>query len=689
MKKFFLSLGVAAMLLSIQSCDSSAPKDAIDATVITPAKSFEYKADEFADVSILRYNVPGFEALTAQQKAFVYYLSQAALSGRDMIYDQNYKHNLLVRKTLESLLASKLVDDNTPDGKGLLIYAKRVFFSNGIHHHYSSDKLIPACDAAYFEALIAKVDPASLPLNGLSVADFTKKISKIVFDPKFDSKRVSRDSNTDLVTSSAMNMYGEGVTQQEVEDFYRNKVDRNNPRPVAHGLNSKLIKKNGKVVEDTYKVGGLYTEALEKVVFWLEKAKSVAENEGQQKWLSLLIDFYKTGDLKTFDDFSVAWTNTTEGDVDMIHGFIEVYGDPMSYRGAYESIIEIKDPEASKRMAALAQYAQWFEDHSPIAKAHKKDKVVGISYKVVNAVMEAGDAAPSTPVGVNLPNSNWIRKEYGSKAVSLGNIKNAYEEAAGPGMLDEFAWTEAEKERAIKYGTLSNNMRTALHEVVGHASGQLEAGVGTPKETLKNYANALEESRADLVALYYLMDQKLVDIGVIPNLEVGKAAYDAFIRNGMMLQLRRLEEGAIIEQAHMRNRAMIAHWLFEKGQQDKVITREQRDGKTFFVINDYSKMRTLLGTLLKEVQRIKSQGDYEAGKALIENYGVQVDAEIRAEVIKRYEPIGSKPYGGFIQPSLTPVMDGDKIVDVKISYPSDFVQQMLHYGKEYAFLPAK
>ncbi|GJM60790.1 dipeptidyl-peptidase 3 family protein [Persicobacter diffluens] len=686
MNKFFITLGLAAALVGLQSCGGNTPENSAQTEVAEEASDFKYKVDQFADLSILRYKVPGFEALSQQQKVFVYYLSQAALAGRDIIYDQNYKHNLSVRKTLEAILSAEGMDKNTEEWKGFETYAKRVFFSNGIHHHYSSDKLKPACSQAYFEGLLANISEDQLPLNGKSKADFVSFIAEVIFSD-MDNKRVSADPKTDLIQSSAMNMYADDITQKEVEEFYKAKKSPNPDRPLSFGLNSKLVKENGGIVEKFYKVGGLYSEALEQMVYWLEKAKTVAENEGQKEWLSLLIQYYQTGDLQTFDDFSVAWTKATEGDVDMIHGFIEVYNDPMSYRGSFESIIEIKDPEASSRMAALAENAQWFEDHSPIDKAHKKSKVVGISYKVVNAAMESGDAAPSTPVGVNLPNSNWIRKVYGSKAVSLGNIKNAYEEAGGPGMLDEFSWSQEEKERAIKYGVLSNNMRTALHEVIGHASGQLEQGVGTPKETLKNYSDALEEARADLVALYYLMDQKLVDIGVIPNLEVGKAAYDAFMRNGMMLQLRRLEPGAIIEQAHMRNRAMISHWIFEKGQAEGVVTEEKRDGKTFFVINDYEKMRTLLGQLLNEVQRIKSQGDYKAGQALIENYGVQVDAKIYQEVIDRYAHLDSAPYGGFIQPKYTVIKEGDEIKDVEISYPDDFIQQMLEYGKEYAFLP--
>ena len=513
-------------------------------------------------------------------------------------------------------------------------------------------------------------------------------ILDILFDPSADAKKVNLDPGKGLLAGSAINFYSPNITANEVEAFYADKQSKDPERPVSFGLNSKLVKDdNGNLTEQVYKSGGLYGPAIDKIVGWLEKAVTVAENEKQGKALELLIEYYRTGSLEVWDAYNIAWVEATEGDIDYINGFIEVYNDPLGYRGSYESIVEINDFEASERMAILSENAQWFEDNSTIMDEHKKANVVGVTYKVVNVAGEAGDASPSTPIGVNLPNASWIRAEHGSKSVSLGNIIGAYDEAAGSGMLAEFAYSQEEIDRSTQFGGLSDKLHTALHEVVGHASGKLNPGVGTTKETLKNYASALEEGRADLVALYYLMDPKMVELGLMPSLEVGKESYESYIRNGLMLQLRRLEPGEVVEEAHMRNRQMIAKWAYEKGQAENVIERKEKDGKTYFVVNDFDKLRTLFGDLLKEIQRVKSEGDYEAGRDLIENYGVQVDQDIHNEVLERVEKLKSAPYGGFINPLLVPVTDDNgNITDVNVEYPDDFTQQMLYYSENFSNL---
>ncbi len=649
---------------------------------------FVYQTDRFADLRILRYQVPGFDDLDLQKKKLVYYLYQAALSGRDIIYDQNYKHNLTIRRTLEQIVKHYTGDRQSADFANFMVYAKRVWFSNGIHHHYSTIKFVPEISRDYFRELIDNSPQAKFPtLEGETLTEFVQRLEPIIFDPRLDAKRVNLDPDADWAAESANNYY-EGVTTAEVNAFYDGRKKPNDPRPISYGLNSKLVKEDGRIVEKVWKVGGMYGQALEKVVYWLEKASTVTENEAQKKALDLLIDYFKTGDLKTFDEYNIAWVQDTNSVVDVINGFIEVYGDALGYRGAYESVVSIRDAEATKRIAAIGAQAQWFEDHSPILDQHKKKNVKGISAKVITVVVESGDASPSTPIGINLPNANWIREHYGSKSVSLGNIVDAYSEASkGSGVLEEFAWSEEEIELAKKYGTLAGNLHTDMHEVIGHASGRLEEGVATPKETLKNYASTLEEGRADLVALYYLMDPKLVEIGVMPSLDVGKAEYNSYIRNGLMLQLRRLQPGENLEEAHMRNRQIVAKWVYEKGAADNVIERKTRDGKTYFVINDYQKLRELFGELLREIQRIKSQGDYAAATALVENYGVKVDQELHKEVLERFGKLNVAAYSGFINPKLIPVMQGDEIVDVRIEYPDDFVAQMLEYGDMYSFLP--
>jgi dipeptidyl-peptidase-3 len=636
----------------------------------------QVQVDQFADLGILRYSVPGWDKLTLNQKLLVYYLSQAGYSGRDMIYDQNYRYNLQIRKALENIVTNYKGDESTEDFQKFMVYAKRVWFSNGIHHHYSSDKIMPDFSMEYFISLLAG-----------SNTSLSEDIIKIMFDPNIDAKKVNLDSKTDLLLSSAVNFYAPDVSQADVEAYYSKMMIPKTEHPLSTGLNSQLIKTPNGLEERVWKIGGMYDAAITEVVNWLQLAVTVAENDAQAHALKLLIEYYQTGDLQKWDEYNIAWLQATDGDIDYINSFIEVYNDPLGYRGTYESVVEIKDFEASERMSKLSEHAQWFEDNSTIMAEHKKDSVVGVSYKVVNVASESGDLSPSTAIGVNLPNADWIRDEYGSKSVSLGNISSAYEMAGGSGINQEFCYSEEEKLRAEKYGSLAGKMHTAMHEVIGHASGQINEGVKSPKETLKNYANALEEARADLVGLYYIMDPKLVEWGLIPTTDVGKTSYDNYIRNGLMVQLRRLEPGKDVEESHMRNRQMIAAWAFEHGQAKNVIERKTVNGKTYFVINDYDALRKLFGELLREVQRIKSEGDYEAGKALIENYGVKVDQKLHEEVLRRVEPLNLPPYYGFINPQMEIINDtGGHPVDVKLTYPDDFVEQMLYYGRNYSFL---
>lgn len=638
---------------------------------------FVWNPENVADKKILRYQIPGFDKLTTQQKKLVYYLVQAGLSGRDIMYDQNYRHNLVIRRAVDQIAENYDGERSGADWEAFMLYAKNMWFSNGIHHHYSNDKFIPEFSREYFEGLLSAVG-ASLPDEAM----------KAMFDASFDAKKIDQEGS-DLVLNSAVNFYDPDIKQAEVEAFYAAKKAELQDDKISLGLNSKVVRNAaGKLEEKVWHADGMYGGAIKEIVGWLEKAADVAENEKQGEALRLLIEYYKTGDLKTWDAYNIAWVQATQGDVDYINSFIEVYQDPMGLKGSYETIVEINDFDASERMAVVAQNAKWFEDRSPVIPEHRKDKVVGISYKVVNVAGEAGDASPATPIGVNLPNANWIRAEYGSKSVSLGNITEGYSNADGPGLLQEFAHDDEEMERAKQHGKLAGKMHTALHEVLGHASGKLEPGVGTPGETLQNYASPLEEARADLYALYYIMDPKLVELGLVPSLEVGKAEYDSYLKNGQMLQLRRIEPGKNIQQAHMRNRAMVSSWVMEKGQAAGAVEWVKRDGKSFIDIKDYEKIRELFGQLLKEVQRIKSQGDYEAGKNLIENYGVQVDQSIHEEVLARSEKLNIPPYGGFINPRLVPVMDeSGEISDVKVEYPADFQAQMLEYGKLYSFLP--
>lgn len=638
---------------------------------------FSYPVDKFNDIEVIRYKIPSWDKLSIQQKKYAYYLTMAGYAGREIIFDQNYRHNLSIKRALENVYANYEGDRGTENFKNMTVYLKRMWFSNGIHHHYSNDKFKPGFSQEFLDGALAKVG-----------AKLTDEAKKAIFDPTYDAKKVNLSKDVDLVKESAVNFYGSDLTQKEVEEYYISVIDSKNPTPVEYGLNSQLVKdENGKLMEKTYKKGGMYDAAITEIIGWLDKAITVTENQGQADALQLLIEYYKTGDLKLWSQYNIAWVGITEGDIDYINSFIEVYNDPLGYSGSFETVVELKDFKMTEIMSVVADNVQWFEDNAPLMAEHKKKEVKGVSYKVVDVAGEAGDASPSTPIGVNLPNANWIRSTHGSKSVSLGNIISAYSEAGGDGILGEFANDEEEIKLAKAHGKTAGKMHTALHEVVGHASGQLNPGVKTPKETLKNYSSTLEEARADLVGLYYILDQKMVDLGLVKTLDVGKAEYDGYIRNGMMTQLSRLDLGADIEEAHMRNRQLVASWAFEKGQADSVISKLTRDGKTYFEVNDYIKLRGLFGQLLKEIQRIKSEGDYNAGRDLVENYGVKVDQVIHQEVLNRVKPLNIQPYRGFVNPKIVPVTNEEgEIMDFKIEY-QNFDEQMLEYAKRFAFLP--
>jgi len=632
--------------------------------------------DRFADVQVLRYEIEGFDKLSLSQKKLVYYLSQAGLSGRDIIYDQNNAYNLQIRSALEGIVLKYNGDKTSTDWNKLMTYTKRVWFSNGIHHHYGMDKIEPTFSKDFFEVLLKET---KTPLS--------KEALNVMFDPSLSAKRKVKDADKDMVVSSANNFYGEGVTQQMAEDFYASKSVKGDETPIEIGLNSTLVLKDGKLIEETWKSGGKYGDAIDQIIYWLELATTVTENETQKNALLKLIEFYQTGDLNTWDEYAILWASSTEGDIDWINGFIEVYGDALGRKGSYESIVQITDFVASQQMSVLAKNVQWFEDNSAILPEHKKKNVKGVSYKVVQVASESGDASPSTPIGVNLPNNNWIREQHGSKSVSLGNLIAAYGKAGGDDILNEFANDKEEIELAMKYAGKASKMHTALHEVIGHASGQINKGVGQPAETLKNYASTLEEARADLVGLYYIMDPKLVELGLLPNNEVGKAEYDGYIRNGMLTQLQRLDLGKNVEEEHMQNRQLVSSWVIEKGAKENVIEKVLRDGKTFYNINDYLKLRVLFGDLLREIQRITSEGDYQAGKNLVENYGVKVDQSIHKEVLKRVAPLDLAPYNGFVNPTFLIEKDeNDAIIDVKLSNEQTFEGQMLYYAEKYHFL---
>jgi dipeptidyl-peptidase-3 len=646
-------------------------------TNIEKNTNFSFQTETFGDIKIVRYKVPGFDSLSLKQQKLVYFLSEAGYSGRDIIWDQNYRHNLSIRRALENIVLNYSGDKTSINWRNFMIYTKKVWFSNGIHHHYSMAKFAPDFSKEYFMSLMKEVGDS---LNEEAI--------KAIFDPEFDAKKVNLDPSKGLVLGSAVNFYQEDISEAEVDAYFESIKEIETDQPLSYGLNSKLIRGENGIEEMVYHLDGMYGEAIIKIIYWLEKAVEVSENKAQGNALKLLIEYYKTGDLKTWDDYNIAWVRATEGDIDYINSFIEVYNDPKGYTGSFESLVEITDFEASAQMKVLSDNAQWFEDNSSIMEEHKKKNISGVSYKVVSVASEAGDSSPSTPIGVNLPNSNWIRSTHGSKSVSLGNIVYAYAQAGGEGMLEEFCNDTEEVTRAKEHSKLAGKLHTALHEVLGHASGQLNPSVGTPKETVKSYASTLEEGRADLVALYFMMNKKLIELGLMGSLETGKSEYDSYIRNGLMAQMQRLEPGADIEEAHMRNRQWVSAWSYEKGMKENVISKISRNGKTYFEINDYKKLQAIFGDLLMEVQRIKSEGDYSACQALVEDYGVKVDTNLHQEVLARVEKLNIAPYGGFINPKMVANTNvAGEIISIDMTYPEDFSEQMLDYAERYSFLP--
>lgn len=663
--------------------DTEAIADDIDYT------TFEYKVDRFADIEILRYPVSGFNSLSLQQKELIYYLSQAALEGRDILWDQHNRYNLTIRRVCEGLYENYMGDKSSDDWKNFETYLKQIWMANGIHHHYSEDKIMPQFSQEYFTTIVKSVDPGRMPFrDGMAADETLNEIIPVMFDPAVMPKRMSQTQGSDIVQTSAVNFY-EGVTQIEVENFYNSMRDPNDNTPVSYGLNSKVIKENGEVVEKVWKLGGMYDKAIERIIGWLEKASAIAESEQQKDIIDTLIEFYRSGSLQTFDDYSVKWVKDTDSRIDFINGFIETYTDPMGLKGSWESLVNFKSIEASKRTSIISDNAQWFEDNSPVDDRFKKEEVKGVSAKVITVAILGGDTYPATPIGINLPNADWIRRDHGSKSVTIDNITFAYDKASeGNGFKEEFMWSNDEVELSKKYGTLTDNLHTDLHECLGHGSGKLLPGVST--DVLQAYASPLEETRADLFALYYLADPKLVELGLLPDNEAYKAEYYSYLMNGAMTQLTRIQPGKDIEQAHMRNRATISNWVIEKGKEDNVVVFEKRDDKTFLVINDYEKLRSLLGELLSEVQRIKSEGDFEAGKALIETYGVKVNQDLHNEVLSRYESLDIAPYKGFVNPVYKLVTDDNgKVVDVTVSYNENYVNQQMRYSKQYSVLPLK
>jgi len=653
----------------------------------TETDKFDYTVEKFADLQILRYKVHGFDELPLKQKELIYYLSQAALEGRDILFDQNGKYNLIIRRLLEAAYTNYSGDKKDTNYVNMETYLKRVWFSNGIHHHYGCEKFVPGFTPEFFKGVIEKIDPSKLPLEkGQTVAQLCDEIFPVIFDPKVMPKRVNQADGEDLILTSASNYY-EGVTQAEAEDFYNKLKDPKDTTPISYGLNSRLVKENGKVFEKVWKVGGLYSPALEKIVYWLKKAESVTENDTQKAVISKLIEYYNTGDLKKFDDYCIQWVKDLNSHVDFVNGFTENYGDPLGMKASWESLVNFKDVEATKRTETISANAQWFEDHSPVDKKFKKEEVKGVSAKVITAAILAGDLYPATAIGINLPNANWIRTQHGSKSVTIGNLTDAYNKAAhGNGFFEEFAYSKAEIEMNDKYADITNDLHTDLHECLGHGSGKLLPG--TDPNALKAYDSTIEEARADLFGLYYLPDQKMVDLGIIPSADAFKAEYYSFMMNGLMTQLVRIQPGNNVEEAHMRNRQLIARWVLEKGAPEKVVELVKKDGETFVRINDYQKLRNLFGQLLAEIQRIKSEGDYAAARNLVEAYAVKVDPELHKEILSRYEKLNLAPYKGFLNPVYDVTTDnGGKITDVKVSYNEGYAEQMLRYGREYSSLP--
>ena len=657
-------------------------------TTTAEADKFDYTVEQFADLQILRYRVPGFENLSLQQKELVYYLTEAALQGRDILFDQNGKYNLRIRRTLEAVYTGYKGDKNTPGFKAMEVYLKRVWFSNGIHHHYGSEKFVSGFAPEFFKEAMLSVDASTLPLaEGQTAEQLCDELSPVIFDPAVMPKRVNQAAGEDLVLTSACNYY-DGVTQKEAEDFYNAMKDPKDETPVSYGLNSRLVKENGKIQEKIWKVGGLYGQAIDKIVYWLKKAEGVAENPEQKAVIAELIKFYETGDLKTFDEYAILWVKDLNSLVDFVNGFTESYGDPLGMKASWESLVNFKDMEATHRTEIISGNAQWFEDHSPVDKQFKKDEVKGVSAKVITAAILAGDLYPATAIGINLPNSNWIRSHHGSKSVTIGNITDAYNKAAhGNGFNEEFVYSDAELQLIDKYADLTGELHTDLHECLGHGSGKLLPGVDP--DALKAYGSTIEEARADLFGLYYVADPKLVELGLTPNEDAYKAEYYTYLMNGLMTQLVRIEPGNNVEEAHMRNRQLIARWVFEKGAADKVVELVKKDGKTYVVVNDYEKLRELFGKLLSEIQRIKSTGDYQSAHDLVENYAVKVDPALHAEVLERYKKLNLAPYKGFVNPKYEAVVDAaGKITDVKVTYDEGYAEQMLRYSKDYSNLPS-
>ena len=652
------------------------------------ADKFDYTVEQFADLQILRYRVPGFEDLSLKQKELVYYLTEAALEGRDILFDQNGKYNLRIRRMLEAIYTNYKGDKNSADFKNMETYLKRVWFSNGIHHHYGSEKFVPGFSQDFLKQAVLGVDPALLPLaEGQTVEQLCEEIFPVIFNPTIMPKRVNQADGEDLVLTSACNYY-DGVTQAEAEAFYAKMKDPKDETPVSYGLNSRLVKENGKIQEKVWKVGGLYTQALEKIVYWLKKAEGVAEDDAQKAAISKLIEFYETGDLKTFDEYAILWVKDLNSRIDVVNGFTESYGDPLGMKASWESLVNFKDLVATQRTEIISSNAQWFEDHSPVEAQFKKSEVKGVSAKVITAAILAGDLYPATAIGINLPNANWIRAHHGSKSVTIGNITDAYNKAAhGNGFNEEFVYSDAERELIDQYSDLTDELHTDLHECLGHGSGKLLPGVDP--DALKAYGSTIEEARADLFGLYYVADPKLIELGLLSSDEAYKAQYYTYLMNGLMTQLVRIQPGNTVEEAHMRNRQLIARWVFEKGAADKVVELVKKDGKTYVVVNDYEKVRQLFGELLAEIQRIKSTGDFAAARALVEDYAVKVDPVLHAEVLERYKKLNLAPYKGFVNPKYEAVTDANgTITDVKVSYDEGYAEQMLRYSKDYSPLPS-
>lgn len=684
MKKLMICIGLAGTLAAC------APQQPADETQAQPQEQeFKFLVDEFADLKVMRYQIPEWDQLTLQQKAYVYYLGEAAKCGRDILADQNFKYNLTVRKTIEAVIESYQGDRECDDFQNFMVYAKRVFFSNGIHHHYAEDKFFPEVSEAYFADLVRGCDATLLPLNeGESIDDFIAFLTPVVFDREL--YKIRRSSEEDIIANSAVNFYDGDITKAEVEDFYGKMRKPNDETPISYGLNSKLVKKDGQIYEDVYKADGLYGDAINAIIGWLQKANEVAENDIQRDYTQKLIDYYTTGDLKTWDEYNIAWVQDSLSTIDFVNGFIEDYGDPMGMKATWEAIVDYKDVEATAISNIISENAQWFEDNSPVDERFKKKECKGVSAKSIIVTTLAGDCFPAPPIGINLPNADWIRKDYGSKSVTISNLMVAYDKAADESprsALAEFAYSQDEIDLCKKFGSESDVIHTNLHECLGHGSGQLLPGV--QPGALKEFSSTLEEARADLFGLYYCADPKMVELGILSDPEAYKAEFAGYIRNGLMTQLARVELGKDVTESHMQNRKLISEWCYEHGQEAKVIEKIVKDGKTYFVINDYEALRGLFGELLAEVQRIKSEGDYEAGKALVEKYAVKVDPVLHKEVKERYDALGLRPYGGFINPEIVPVVENGETVDYKIEYPDDFVGQHMNYGKNYSFLKAR